>query len=217
MCVCMYACIHVCKCCVLSSWISIYIVSIELGNRTEFCWGNPKSSENIGTKLIEHLRSGGHHITWLWRFFISNCTYTSHLTDSWFSFSVLALPSPTSSWLRPECKEAAAARLPSVNWNKGYLVTDCHGSTPTVPASLPSLPLSRTWTLKLYRWEEPGIFSHVSDIKGRKRVEGSLVTHGHSQRLRTAKCEGTRQFTICIYLHVARGEYIVHTKHWTHR
>ena len=45
-CVCMYVYMFVCKYCVDSSR-----VSIELGNSTEFCSGNPKYSENIGTKL----------------------------------------------------------------------------------------------------------------------------------------------------------------------
>ena len=52
--------------------------------------------------------SHGHHVTHDLKL------YTSHLTDSWFCFSVLALPSPTSSGLRPECTEAAAARQLSV-------------------------------------------------------------------------------------------------------
>ena len=38
---------------------------------------------------------------------------------------------------------------------------------------IPRLPWSGTWTLKLCRRGEPGIFSHVSTVKGRRAVERS--------------------------------------------
>ena len=41
-------------------------------------------------------------------------------------------------------------------------------------------------TLKLCRQREPGIFSHVSTVKGRKGIE-ILIVHGHTWRLKTAE------------------------------
>ena len=40
-----------------------------------------------------------------------------------------------------------------------------------VHSLVPRLPCSRTWTLKLCRCGEPGIFCHVKSAKGRKEVE----------------------------------------------
>ena len=44
-------------------------------------------------------------------------------------------------------------------------------NTQKVCTLVPRLPHSGTKTLKLCRWGEPGIFCHVSSVKGRKGVE----------------------------------------------
>jgi len=53
---------------------------------------------------------------------------------------------------------------------------------------VPRLPCFETWTLKFCRWEEPGIFSHMRSVKGRKGVyRKTLIACGPTQRLRKAE------------------------------
>ena len=51
----------------------------------------------------------------------------------------------------------------------------------------PTPPHSGMPTLNLCRQEEPGIFSHVSSIKGRRGGRETVFVCGHGQRLRATE------------------------------
>ena len=80
----------------------------------------------------------------------------------------------------------------------GYFFSLIKGSS-----LVPRLPRSGTQTMKLCRCGEPGIFSHVSSLKGRK----NLIVRGHMRLRKRAKVAGT-------LLHVSsyRASNIIHTK-----
>ena len=77
---------------------------------------------------------------------------------------------------------------------------------------VPRLPHSGTWTLKLCRRGEPGIFSHVKSAKDRHKVDATLIVRGHMS-LRTGK----RAKIAGNLLHVSsyRASNIIHTECWS--
>ena len=74
---------------------------------------------------------------------------------------------------------------------------------------VPRLPHSGTRTLKLCRRGEPGIFCHVKSVKDSRKVDATLIVHGH-MRLRTEK--GTKVAGNLLHVSSYRASNIIHAE-----
>ena len=65
---------------------------------------------------------------------------------------------------------------------------------------VPRLSHSGMWTLKLYKHGQPGIFSHVNNIKGRERVERPNCAWAYLKIQNRKKSQSSRQLTTHLWL-----------------
>ena len=63
---------------------------------------------------------------------------------------------------------------------------------------VPRLLRSGMRTLKFYKRREPGIYSHVSSVKGWRGGRETLIARGRTEDSEQEKSDGSRQLTICI-------------------